>query len=90
MYETETSWLTADPSELSAAVLERFAEARNLVQQRTLLSWGEHCTESVWPSCYSTCEFYSPRPDLKCRRFAEGFVRIDFKQATNRYILRDV
>ena len=29
------------------------------------------------PRCYSTCDVYSPRRDLKCQRFTEGIVGIE-------------
>ncbi len=35
----------------------------------SLLNWAEHCTECAMPACYATCAFYTPREDLKCRRF---------------------
>ncbi|MGO9391056.1 HAD-IIIC family phosphatase [Rhodoblastus sp.] len=28
------------------------------------------------PACYASCSFYSPRADLKCRRFKQGLVRV--------------
>ena len=75
---------------LPDAALARLAEQRGRLQQRTGLVWEEHCTECVWPSCYSTCEFYAPRPDdLRCRRFHDGiatssehpgFIRVRFKR----------
>lgn len=36
---------------------------------KPLLVWGEHCTECAMPSCYVSCQFYTPRDDLKCQRF---------------------
>ena len=39
---------------------------------RSQIVWGEHCSECDYPRCYSTCSFYSPRPDLNCRRFVGG------------------
>jgi FkbH-like protein len=38
----------------------------------SLLIWGEHCTDCANPHCYTTCALYTPRLDLKCRRFANG------------------
>lgn len=55
---------------------------------RTALPWGEHCTECVWPSCYSTCDLYEPRPDGKCRRFTDGMVRVESPSSFNGYILK--
>jgi FkbH-like protein len=36
------------------------------------LVWAEHCTDCAWPICYSNCALYTPRADLKCRRFENG------------------
>ena len=46
--------------------------ATRALTARSQIVWGEHCTECAYPSCYSTCAFYAPRPDLNCRRFAGG------------------
>ena len=34
----------------------------NIVSMRTVLPWGEHCTECAWPTCYTTCDLYEARP----------------------------
>lgn len=39
---------------------------------RSQLVWGEHCTECSFPACQFTCDFYTPRADLICRRFEHG------------------
>jgi FkbH-like protein len=39
------------------------------------LSWGEHCTECAFPTCYTTCSFYQPRQDGRCRRFENGIYK---------------
>ncbi|HXR25265.1 MAG TPA: HAD-IIIC family phosphatase [Candidatus Binataceae bacterium] len=36
------------------------------------LHWGEHCVECAAPACYSSCDLYQPRSDMRCRRFAFG------------------
>src|SRR5437879_2450330 len=38
----------------------------------SLLMWGEHCVECAAPACYSTCDLYQARSDLRCRRFGFG------------------
>ena len=53
-------------------IKERFAETRDAILDRTVLLWGEHCTECAFPSCYSSCEFFVPRADMNCRRFQFG------------------
>ena len=57
---------------ISEEALAVLAERGRGVEMRSCLAWGEHCTECVWPSCYATCALYTPRSDLKCRRFARG------------------
>lgn len=53
-------------------VIAEFVATRDAVDSRSSIVWGEHCSECAFPACYSNCEFYSPRPDLNCRRFANG------------------
>lgn len=88
MYEAEANFVIAQPSEIPGDVARQFAGLDKLVVARTVLPWSEHCTECVWPSCYTTCELYSPRHDGRCRRFAEGMVRVDCPSAFNGYLLR--
>lgn len=42
------------------------------VEAMSLLVWGEHCVECAAPACFSTCDLYEARPDLRCRRFVFG------------------
>lgn len=51
------------------------------VERRSVLAWGEHCTECLWPSCYADCSLYTPREDLLCRRFTNG---IEWPEASTR------
>jgi FkbH-like protein len=88
MYETETNTSVESPAQLPGDVMRSFTELRERVQSRTVLPWSEHCTECVWPTCYTTCDLYSPRPDGRCRRFADGMVRIDVPEAVNSYVLK--
>jgi FkbH-like protein len=88
MFETEANELVASSSEIPEDVLARFSESRRTVTHRTLIPWGEHCTECVWPTCYNTCELYLARVDGRCRRFVEGMVRLDYPAALNSYILK--
>ena len=60
---------------LPAEALAAFAETREAVAARSLLVWGEHCTECAFPACYSACSFYTPREDHHCRRFERGIER---------------
>jgi FkbH-like protein len=53
--------------------LAAFAGFARRVEARTQIVWGEHCSECAFPSCYSVCAFYEPKPgDLHCRRFEDG------------------
>jgi FkbH-like protein len=38
----------------------------------SLLLWAEHCVECAAPACYTSCDLYQPRSDLRCRRFTYG------------------
>jgi FkbH-like protein len=88
VYETEANDRVESSQQLSAAVLSKFAELRDGLQARTLLPWSEHCTECVWPTCYTTCELYAPREDGRCRRFVDGMVRINAPDSVNSYLLK--
>ncbi|HXZ39882.1 MAG TPA: HAD-IIIC family phosphatase [Terriglobales bacterium] len=86
MYETEVNNSVESIEALSEDIRERFAELRDRIVARTTLPWGEHCTECVWPSCYTTCELYSPRKDGACRQFIDGIVRIDHDHGLSPYL----
>jgi FkbH-like protein len=88
MYETEANSEVESPTQIPDEVMRSFDHLRGRVQSRTVLPWSEHCTECVWPTCYTTCDLYSPRKDGKCRRFADGMVRIDLPSAANSYLLK--
>jgi FkbH-like protein len=88
MYETEANHSVESPAQIPAEVLRSFDQLKGRVLSRTVLPWSEHCTECVWPTCYTTCDLYSPRQDGRCRRFADGMVRIDSPSAANSYLLK--
>jgi FkbH-like protein len=88
MYESESNMIVGSERELPEDILARFAESRKAVAKRTMIPWGEHCTECVWPTCYSTCDLYQPRFDGRCRRFVEGMVRIEHPESVNSYLLK--
>jgi FkbH-like protein len=88
MYETEANSAVESTDQIPSEVMRSFARLRGQLRSRTVLPWSEHCTECVWPSCYSTCDLYSPRPDGGCRRFADGMVRIDSPATANAYLLK--
>lgn len=88
MYETEANHRTAPGHEIPKDIEQQFGGLGSQVLARTLLPWSEHCTECVWPTCYTTCDLYSPREDGRCRRFAEGMVRVECPSAFNAYLLK--
>jgi len=88
MYETEANHRTEPNSEIPPEVMQEFGELKGRVIARSVLPWSEHCTECVWPSCYATCDMYSPREDGRCRRFANGMVRVECASAINSYLLK--
>ena len=88
VYEAEANAQVESANQIPAAILARFHELTGKVTAKTLLPWSEHCTECVAPTCYSTCDLYTPRADLKCRRFTDGMVRIDDARAVNGYVLK--
>lgn len=61
MYEPEVNELVESIETIPPEVRHQFAELRDQVILRTTLPWGEHCTECVFPVCYSTCDLYSRR-----------------------------
>jgi len=88
MYESEVNSKVESIDQIPPAVVADFAHGKKMVVARTLLPWGEHCTECVWPTCYTTCDLYSPREDSKCRRFIDGMVRLDVPGTDGAYILK--
>jgi hypothetical protein len=88
MYETETNISTEPLKQIPIEGSAAFANLKGKVLSRTVLPWSEHCTECVWPTCYSTCDLYSPREDGKCRRFVDGMVRVDCPTSINGYLLK--
>jgi FkbH-like protein len=88
MYETESNRRVESADQIPAGILSAFKHRKETVMARTVLPWSEHCTECVWPTCYSTCDLYSPREDGRCRRFADGMVRVEFPEALNSYLLK--
>lgn len=88
MYESEVNGRVEPAEQIPAPILQRFLELSDRMTARTVLPWGEHCTECVWPTCYSTCDLYDARVDGKCRRFVDGMVRLDAPGTANAYIVK--
>jgi FkbH-like protein len=68
--------------------LHLFAATRKSIASSSSLIWGEHCSECAMPTCYGTCAFYTPRRDLKCRRFDKGIEAVRAKGVTGGLGLR--
>ena len=88
MYETEVNDRVEGAEQLPAEIQARFRELTGAVTARTVLPWGEHCTECVWPTCYTTCDLYEARDDGKCRRFVDGMVRVNLPGSANGYVVK--
>lgn len=88
MYETEANYAVDPGYDIPFEIAAQFGELSGHILGRTLLPWGEHCTECAWPGCYSSCDLYAPREDGRCRRFSEGMVRTECPSAVNSYILK--
>src|ERR1700761_8242198 len=88
MYETEVNSRRESVDQLPPDVTKQFAETRTRIGYRSNLPWSEHCTECVWPSCYTSCDLYSAREDGRCRRFVDGMVRIYCPDSANGYLLK--
>ena len=86
MYEAEVNTYTEPLETIPVNIVAQLSEYRNHVEARTLLPWGEHCTECVWPSCYTTCELFESRIDGACRQFVGGVVRIPNPRGTVPYL----
>ena len=88
MYESEINGKVESVDQIPGEVLKAFAASQDIVSMRTVLPWGEHCTECAWPTCYSTCDLYEARPGGNCRRFIDGMVRINSSSLLNGYLLK--
>src|SRR5271170_5437265 len=88
MYETEINRKVETVDQIPSEVLKAFGASRDILSMRTVLPWGEHCTECAWPTCYTTCDLYEARPGGNCRRFVDGMVRIDSSAALSGYLLK--
>jgi len=88
MYETEANTLVESSNQIPAELMPAFEQLSGRILSRSVLPWSEHCTECVWPTCYTTCDLYAPRQDGRCRRFSEGMVRVEAPSAVNSYILK--
>ena len=77
MHESEVNDRWEDAGAIPVPVRERWSELGGSVTARSVIPWGEHCTECAIPHCFVTCDLYEKRVgDLSCRRFSEGMVGV--------------
>jgi FkbH-like protein len=72
MIETLLTPNVASDLAVNAIALAGFATLQAEIAGLSQIVWAEHCSECAYPRCYQACEFYTPRPDLHCRRFEAG------------------
>ena len=77
MKETVALDVARAPLVLPERLAGERAKTAKLVAQRSLIVWGEHCSECAAPACYTACNFYTPRPDGHCRRFVHGIETVE-------------
>jgi FkbH-like protein len=72
MIETLATPAARSDLRVSPKALAGFAAFQQEIVGQSRIVWGEHCSECAYPHCYQACAFYTPRPDLHCRRFEAG------------------
>lgn len=88
MYESEIYNNILTGRYIPQYVHERIKKLREIITERSLIRWSEHCTECAYPECYSSCSLYSPREDGKCSRFVNGFEKLPVGKKESEYFLR--
>jgi hypothetical protein len=71
MYESEIYNVFLNHS-IADSIKEQFDKTNKDVDLCSILHWSEHCTECAMPTCFKTCDMYTPRFDGKCQRFSQG------------------
>jgi len=84
MLEFEIRSKQLSSSQVNPVVINSFKKKEQL--QRSVLAWGEHCTECALPKCFRTCDLYQQRSDYKCRRFVDGIVKIEAPQSNYGFV----
>jgi len=84
MLEFEIRSKELSSSQIDPVILHSFKKKDGI--KRSVLAWGEHCTECAIPKCFKTCDLYQPRSDRKCRRFMDGIVKIKAPQSNDGFI----
>ena len=88
MIETLPSPPAANDIVVSAGALAKFMAFQDQLLGQSQIVWGEHCSECAYPKCYETCAFYTPRPDLHCRRFEAGIEPVEAAGAARLHRIR--
>ena len=77
MYESELNERIESGDSIPAAVRQKWAQSGKNITARSLIAWGEHCTECAIPHCFKTCDLYKIHPvNWSCQRFWEGMTRV--------------
>jgi len=87
MFEAELNSFETS-SDLPEEVIKQFSEWQDKIISRSILPWGEHCTECMFPFCYQTCSLYTPRIDGSCRLFVNGMTPLAIPSSCTPYILK--
>jgi len=87
MYESEIYIRTVQEN-LPNDVLNQFKNTLGSIKSRSILHWAEHCTECSIPTCFTTCDLYSPRMDGKCQRFVYGIEKVNINAEQSMYLLK--
>lgn len=82
MYESEV-YIKRIKENLPQEVYREFSETYSNIIARSILHWSEHCTECSMPTCFKTCDLYSPRIDDKCQRFVNGIEKVSHINKSN-------
>ena len=86
MLEFEIRSKQLSSSQIDSVIINSFKKKEQI--RRSVLAWGEHCTECALPKCFKTCDLYQPRSDRKCRRFIDGIVKIEAPKSNYGFITR--
>lgn len=89
MYQSEVNDREDGAVAVPEDVRAQWTDMSRGVTARSVIPWGEHCTECAIPHCFLTCDLYQPRlGDASCRRFSEGMVRCHGKWGVAPWLLK--
>lgn len=88
MYENEVNYKMERGNSIPKEIVSQFAATAKSLSHRTILHWEEHCTECMYPHCYTTCSLFSARSDGNCRLFIGGIVHVPMVKSTYSYLMK--